>query len=46
VGKIHNEELNDLYASPNIMWVIVSRRIKIGMAWVEKRGIQDFGGET
>jgi hypothetical protein len=46
VGKIHNEELNDLYASPNIMWLIVSRRTEIGMAWVEERDIQGFGGET
>jgi len=25
--KLHNEELNDLYSSPNIVWVIKSRRI-------------------
>ena len=23
--KLHNEELNDLYSSPNIIWVIKSR---------------------
>jgi len=23
--KLHNEELNDLYCSPNIVWVIKSR---------------------
>ena len=28
--KLHNEELNDLYSSPNIIWVIKSRR----MRWV------------
>jgi hypothetical protein len=28
--KLHNEELNDLYSSPNIVWVIKSRR----MRWV------------
>jgi hypothetical protein len=28
--KLHNEELNDLYFSPNIVWVIKSRR----MRWV------------
>jgi hypothetical protein len=28
--KLHNEELNDLYLSPNIVWVIKSRR----MRWV------------
>jgi len=25
--KLHNEELNDLYSSPNIVWVIKSRRM-------------------
>jgi len=40
--KLHNEELNDLYSSPSIVWVIKSRR----MRWVghvvcmgERRGI-------
>ena len=28
--KLHNEELNNLYASPNVVWVIKSRR----MRWV------------
>jgi len=28
--KLSNEELNDLYSSPNIVWVIKSRR----MRWV------------
>jgi hypothetical protein len=39
--RLHNEELNDLYSSPDIVWVIKSRR----MTWVgyvarmgEKRG--------
>jgi hypothetical protein len=27
---LHNEEFNDLYCSPNIVWVIKSRR----MRWV------------
>jgi len=26
--KLHNEELDDLYSSPNTVWVIKSRRIK------------------
>jgi len=26
--KLHNEELNELYSSPNIVWVIKSRRMK------------------
>ena len=29
--KLHNEELNDLYSSTNIVWVIKSRR----MRWAE-----------
>ena len=47
--KLHNEELNDLYSSPNIVRVIKSRR----MRWAghvacigEERPIQGFGGET
>jgi hypothetical protein len=28
--ELHNEELNDLYSSPNIIWVIKSRK----MRWV------------
>ena len=48
--KLHNEELNDLYSSPNIVWLIKSRR----MGWTgnvahmggEERYIQGFGGET
>jgi len=27
-GKLHNEELNDLYSSPNIIRVINSRRMR------------------
>ena len=26
--KLHNEELNDPYSSPNIVWVIKSRRMR------------------
>ena len=26
--KLHNEELNDLYCSPSIVWVIKSRRMR------------------
>jgi hypothetical protein len=29
--KLHNKELNDLHSSPNIIWLITSRR----MRWVE-----------
>jgi hypothetical protein len=27
--KLHNEELNDLYSSPNMVWVIDSRRMRL-----------------
>ena len=27
-GKLQNEELNDIYSSPNIVWVIKSRRMR------------------
>ena len=46
--RLHNEELNNLYSSPNIVRVIKSRR----MGWAEhlarlgERCIQGFGGET
>ena len=48
--KLRNEELNDLYCSPNIIQVIKSRIMKwVGhvarMGGVERR-IQGFGGET
>jgi len=43
--KLHNEELSDLYCSPNIVWVIKSRR----MRWAghiarmgERRGYTGF----
>jgi hypothetical protein len=26
--KLYNEELHDLYCSPNIIWVIISRRMR------------------
>jgi len=33
--KLHNEELNDLYSLPNIVWVIKSRRVR----WARKQRI-------
>jgi len=27
--KLHNEELNDQYSSPNIFWVLKSRKMKL-----------------
>jgi hypothetical protein len=46
--KVHNEEFNDLYSSPNIIQVIKSRRMRwVGhVACMGERGIQGFGGET
>jgi hypothetical protein len=49
-GRLNNEELNDLYCSPNIVRVIKSRR----MGWAghaahtgkRRKCIQGFDGET
>jgi hypothetical protein len=47
--KLHKEELNDMYCSPNIVRVIKSKRIR----WTghvarmgKRRCIQGFSGET
>jgi hypothetical protein len=47
-GKLHDEDLHDLYSSPNIVRVIKSRR----MGWAghvarmgRGEGVQGFGGE-
>jgi len=54
--KLHNEELNDLYCSPNIIRIIISRRMRLAWnvacmgersdVYREERCIQGFGGET
>ena len=48
--KLHNEELNDLYSSPNIVRVIKSRIMRwaghVARMVGEERCIQSFGGET
>ena len=47
--KLHDEELNDLYPSPNIVRVIKSRRMRwAGLVARMGKGeaIQGFGGET
>jgi hypothetical protein len=48
--RLHNEELHDLYASPNIMWVSESRRMiwagRVARMGGEERCLQDFGGDT
>ena len=48
-NRLHNEELNDLYSSPNIVPVIKSRR----MRWDghvarmgQEREVYSLGGET
>jgi hypothetical protein len=46
--KHHNEELHNLYSSPNIVWVIISRRKWVGhIAGIEDmRGVyRDFFGK-
>ena len=49
-GKLHNEELNDLYSSPNIVRVIKSRRMRwagrVARIGEEVRRTRSFGGET
>jgi hypothetical protein len=47
--KLHNEELNDLYLSPNIMRVMKSRRMRSAgqvASMGQERCVQDFRGET
>ena len=46
--KLHNEELNDLYSSPNTVRLKKLRRMRwVGhVARIEERSIQDIGGET
>jgi len=48
--KLHNEELNDLYSSPNIVLVIKQRRMRwaghVARMGGEGRRVQGFGGET
>ena len=48
--KLHNEELNDLYSSPNFIRVIQSRRIKwagpVARMGGEDRCVRGFDGET
>ena len=48
--KLHNEELNDLYCSLNIIRVIKSGRMRwaqhVACMGGEERRIQGFGGET
>jgi hypothetical protein len=47
--KLHNE-VNDLYSSPNIVWVIILRRVRwaghLTYMGGEDSCIQGYGGET
>jgi len=47
--KLHNDELNDLYCSPNIVRVIKIEKNEMGGACSaygrEERRIQGFGGD-
>jgi hypothetical protein len=46
---LHNEELNDLYCSPNIVRGIKSGRMRWAghvASMEERRGVRSFGGET
>jgi hypothetical protein len=42
--KLHNEELNDLYSSPNIVRMVKSRRMRWAwhVACMRKRGYKGF----
>ena len=48
--KLHNEELNDLYCSSNVIRVIKSRRMRwaghVARMGGEEGRIQGFDGET
>jgi hypothetical protein len=44
--RLPQEELNDLYSSPNIIRVIKSRRMRWAGHVARMGCIQDFGGET
>jgi hypothetical protein len=46
--KLHNGELNDLYSSPTIVWVIKSRRMRWAghVACMGEGSVQGYGGKT
>jgi hypothetical protein len=48
--KLHNEELNDLYSSPNIVRVLKLKKMRFGRACSTYGGdyrlMQGFGGKT
>ena len=42
--KLHNEKLNDLYSSPNIVWVIKSRRMSWAGLVARMRRVEAYTG--
>jgi hypothetical protein len=45
--KLHNDEFNYLYSSPNIVWVLkLRKRWAVKIVHMGKRSIQGFGRET
>ena len=40
--KLHNEELNDLYSSPNIVRVIKSRRMRLAGHVARMEGVEGY----
>jgi len=46
--RLYNDELCDLYSTPNIVWLIKSRRMRLVSICdtYGERCIQGFGGET
>jgi hypothetical protein len=44
-GKLHNEELHNLYSLPNIIRMIKSRRMRWIGHGVEEKCIYDIGGK-
>jgi hypothetical protein len=47
-GKLHNEEIYDLYCFPYIMWVIKSMRVRLAMhvACIRDKCAQGFDRQT
>jgi hypothetical protein len=43
--KLHNDELHNLYSSPNIVTVIKSRRMRCGTCYTHEGVFTGFGGE-
>jgi len=44
--NLHNEDLYNLYSSPNIIWVIKSRRMLWAGHWRDQECLQNFCQKT